>query len=46
MIKRKTYIDTAMRRSEATLVLKGGKVVDVFTGEIKEADVIPHFRKN
>lgn len=36
----KTYIDTAMLRTEPDLILKGGNVVDVFCGEIKKADVI------
>lgn len=36
----KTYIDTAMLKTEPDLILKGGNVVDVFCGEIKKADVI------
>lgn len=35
----KTYIDTAMKRTEPDLVLKGGNVIDVFCGTIKKADV-------
>ncbi len=35
-----TYIDTAMGRIEPDLILKGGNVVDVFTGTVIQADVI------
>lgn len=35
----KTYIDTAMSRTQPDLILKGGNVVDVFCGVIKKADV-------
>lgn len=34
------YINTAMGRTEPDLILKGGNVVDVFTGSIIKADVI------
>ena len=34
------YINTAMGRTEPDLILKGGNVVDVFTGNIIKADVI------
>lgn len=34
------YINTAMGRDEADLILKGGNVVDVFTGTVRRADVI------
>ena len=36
----KRYIDTAMGRADADLILKGGNVVDVFTGMVKQADVM------
>lgn len=36
----KKYIDTALGRKKADLILKGGNVVDVFTGKIIKADVI------
>lgn len=35
-----TYINTAMGREKPDLILKGGNVVDVFTGNITRADVI------
>ena len=35
----KKYIDAAMGRGEADLILKGGNVVDVFTGQVIRADV-------
>lgn len=38
-MKLKSFIDTAMERCEADLILKGGNVVDVFTGSIVKADV-------
>lgn len=34
------YINTAMGRESADLILKGGNVVDVFTGKVIRADVI------
>ena len=34
------YINTAMGRENADLILKGGNVVDVFTGTVKKADVL------
>lgn len=34
------YINTAMGREKADLILKGGSVVDVFTGTVQKADVI------
>lgn len=34
------YINTAMGRESADLILKGGNVVDVFTGTVKKADVL------
>lgn len=40
MKKIENYINTAMGRCESDLILKGGNVVDVFTGTIKRADVI------
>lgn len=39
-MNRKIYTDTAMGRVEPDLILKGGNVVDVFTGRILRADVI------
>ncbi len=35
----KKYINTALGRESADLILKGGKVIDVFCGTIIEADV-------
>lgn len=35
----KAYIDTAMRRTQPDLILKGGNVVDVFCGTVNKADV-------
>lgn len=35
----KEYIDTAMGRRKADLVLKNGKITDVFSGEIFTADI-------
>lgn len=35
-----TYINTAMGRRAPDLILKGGNVVDVFTGTVTKADVI------
>ena len=37
---KKTYIDTAMERIAPDLILKGGNVVDVFSGRVIKADVI------
>ena len=37
---KKTYIDTAMERIAPDLILKGGNVVDVFSGKVIKADVI------
>ena len=37
---KKTYIDTAMERIAPDLILKGGNVVDVFSGRVINADVI------
>lgn len=34
------YINTVMGRGSADLILKGGNVVDVFTGTVKQADVL------
>ena len=34
------YINTVMGREETDLVLKGGNVVDVFTGSVRKADVM------
>lgn len=38
--KIENYINTAMGRISPDLILKGGNVVDVFTGTVKKADVI------
>ena len=35
----KSYIDAAMNRTEPDIILKGGNVVNVFTGYIKKTDV-------
>ena len=35
----KSYIDAAMNRTEPDIILKGGNVVNVFTGDIKKTDV-------
>lgn len=32
----KSYIDAAMNRTEPDIILKGGNVVNVFTGDIKK----------
>ena len=40
MKKISKYIDTAMGREDADLILKGGNVVDVFTGTVIKADVV------
>jgi len=39
---KKTYIDTAMERIAPDLILKGGNVVDVFSGRVIKADVSVH----
>lgn len=36
----KTYIDTAMGRKNGDFILKGGSIIDVFTGEIFTSDII------
>ena len=35
----KTYIDCAMKREQCDLVIRGGSVFNVFTGETEEADI-------
>ena len=40
ILSEKTYIDTAMERIAPDLILKGGNVVDVFSGRVIKADVI------
>lgn len=40
MEKIKSYINTAMCRESGDFILKGGSVVDVFTGTLYKADVI------
>ncbi len=36
----KQYIDTAMRRENGDFILKGGNIIDVFTGGIYKADIV------